>query len=111
MNTDKEIKRIMNERKMLEDILTQHVPMTAAQFCMRATGSGYLSCYINGAKRNRYIKRSEEDKWKKLTLEWKTFSKTLMNWNQLNSQLEKLFKNSGQTRLVPLPAAKERKKK
>lgn len=110
MDLKNEIQKKFTERKNLEKLITKNTKMAAAQFCKRSTGSGYLSCYIDGIKRNRYIKKTEELEWKNLTLEWKIFSNAIMNWNKINDEIEKLFKMDSKSRLVKLPDVKNRKK-
>lgn len=109
MEVKDQIKKALSERKKLEKILTKDTQMAAAQFCQRSNSSTYLSCYIDGIKRNRYVKKSDEKRWKELTNEWKSYSNALKDWHKKNKEIEQLFKKSVKTRLVALPEAKKRK--
>jgi hypothetical protein len=76
--------QLIKERTRQEDVAFRKTPMVAASFIRKASGACYLSASIKGESRHRYVRKADEEYWKKRARQWREFSKAMTKWVRLN---------------------------
>lgn len=95
--------QFIKERTRQEDVAFRRTPMVAASFIRKASGACYLSASIKGESRHRYVRKADEEYWKKRARQWREFSKAMAKWVRLNKEIEIKLRQIGRLRCESLP--------
>src|SRR4030042_2675923 len=110
MTTNEELSKLRHvanqlskERTRQEDVALRRTPMVAASFIRKASGACYLSASIKGESRHRYVRKADEEYWKKRARQWREFSRAMAKWVRLNKEVEIKLRQLGRLRCESLP--------
>ena len=112
----RELNQLLQERAACEQVAQGRTEMARGSYIERKMPpSGnigrYLGLSIDGQAQQRYIPKAEAEVWRKRCERWGEFHRAIAKWTKLNKRINRILREMGRERCVPIPPKKTESRK